>query len=92
MTRLDKKSLLVFTLIVVLAGCATQPVNEYPADAPGFFSGLWHGLVLPISIVFSFFGEIRIYAFPNSGWFYDLGFVIGAGFSILMTLAVVAES
>jgi hypothetical protein len=30
------------------------------------------------SLVGSLFMEIRIYAFPNSGFFYDLGYLVGA--------------
>ena len=91
MPLLSRKSLWILPLLVILAGCATQPVSEYAYDPPGFFSGVWHGLVLPISIVGSLFWDFRIYAFPNSGWFYDLGFVLGAGASFLWTLVILAQ-
>lgn len=63
-------------LLLLLAACATQPgVEAY--DPPGFFSGLWHGLVSPVALIGSLFGDIRIYSFPNSGVGYDCGFMIG---------------
>jgi len=61
-----------------LAGCAHQPVPSAP-DAPGFFSGLRDGLLVFFSLIASLFTDVRIYAFPNSGGWYDLGFVLGAG-------------
>jgi len=62
--------------VLVLAGCAHQP----PPDAyepPGFFSGLVQGFFIFLSLIGSIFLDIRIYAFPNSGFFYDLGYCIG---------------
>jgi hypothetical protein len=77
---MSKKGLLVLILMIgcsiLLVSCATQP-KPYAYDAPGFFSGILHGLIVPFTFVFSFFSDIRIYAFPNSGKFYDLGFLIG---------------
>ena len=65
--------------MLLLASCATQP---YPsaADPPGFFSGLLHGFLIFFSFIGSLFTDYRIYAFPNSGGWYDFGFLIGAGF------------
>ena len=68
--------LLIAGSVLLLAGCAYQPASEV-ADPPGFFSGLLHGVTSPYSIVAGLFSEIRIYAYPNSGWFYDLGFLLG---------------
>ena len=65
--------------MVVLGGCANQPPpGGY--DPPGFFSGLLHGFFIFFSLIGSIFMDIRIYAFPNSGFFYDLGYLIGAMF------------
>jgi len=63
---------------LVLAACATQPSPE-AFNPPGFWSGLLHGATAPFALVGSLFKDIRIYAFPNSGWWYDLGFVLGIG-------------
>ena len=46
--------------------------------ARGFFWGLFDGAVAPISFVISLFNNgIRIYAYPNSGLWYDFGFLVG---------------
>jgi hypothetical protein len=29
------------------------------------------------SLIASLFVDVRIYAYPNSGWWYDLGFILG---------------
>jgi hypothetical protein len=57
--------------------CAHQP-DPKSYDPPGFFSGLFHGFIILFSLIGSIFMDIRIYAFPNSGFSYDLGFLIGA--------------
>lgn len=62
---------------LLLPGCAHQPPS-LPIDAPGFFSGLLHGFIVLFSLVASLFTDVRIYAFPNSGFWYDLGFFVGA--------------
>jgi hypothetical protein len=63
-------------LVVASSGCAHQPPSALPG-VPGFFSGILHGLLILVSLVGSIFTDVRVYAFPNSGFFYDLGFVIG---------------
>lgn len=40
--------------------------------------GLLHGFTCLFALIGELFTDYRIYAFPNSGGFYDLGFVIGA--------------
>jgi len=63
-------------LLLLLGGCATQPhVGAY--GAPGFLTGLFHGVVAPLSLIGGLFVDVRIYAFPNSGWWYDFGFLLG---------------
>jgi hypothetical protein len=64
--------------MLFLVSCATQP--DLPTyDPPGFFSGLLHGFLILFSFIGSLFTDYRIYAFPNSGGWYDFGFLIGAG-------------
>jgi len=64
-------------VILGLSGCAYQPSGAVSPSAPGFFLGLWHGFIAPISLLASFFADHRMYAFPNSGVLYDLGFLLG---------------
>lgn len=70
--------------VVVLAGtlfvvssCATQPAPE-AYEPPGFFLGLFHGFTLMFSLIGGLFTHYRVYAFPNSGGWYDFGYAIGA--------------
>lgn len=47
-------------------------------DPAGFFSGIWHGLLAPYSLITRWFiYNAVMYAVPNTGWFYDLGFLLG---------------
>jgi hypothetical protein len=66
----------VLAASALLAACATQP-SPAPGDAPGFWLGLLHGAIAPFSLIASFFYDVRMYAFPNSGWWYDFGFFLG---------------
>ncbi|MBD3317108.1 MAG: hypothetical protein GF344_15080 [Chitinivibrionales bacterium] len=74
---------------LLIAGClllscaASQPEAVTNAEAPGFWLGLWHGFIAPITFIISLFNEtVRIYAFPNAGRWYDFGFMLGiSGFS-----------
>ncbi len=72
-------SLVVLVLASLVLGCATQPSvpGFLSGDPPGFAMALLHGLIAPFALVGSVFAEVRIYAFPNSGLFYDLGFLLG---------------
>ena len=63
-------------LLLALGACASQPAPPVP-DVPGFFSGLWHGAIAPLAFVGGLFTDIRMYAFPNTGSWYDFGFLIG---------------
>ena len=89
------KGIIVIVLIAVLlgvlgiavtpnmAGAFVQKYSYSEYDPPGIFSGVWHGLLAPYSLIARWFiDEGAMYAVPNTGWFYDLGFLIGMGGSI----------
>jgi hypothetical protein len=62
---------------VALLGCASQGVVPEPS-IPGFFMGLVHGAIAPFALVGHIFDNgIRIYSVPNSGGWYDFGFLLG---------------
>ena len=77
------KSLLPFILLLVLfSSCAeVSNIEDCVSDEPyGFFFGVWHGVIAPVSFVLSvFFEDIAMYAVNNTGGWYDFGFVLGAG-------------
>jgi hypothetical protein len=64
-------------LALLLSSCAGQPAPS-AHDAPGFFMGFLHGLIALFSLIGSIFWDIRVYAYPNYGGWYDFGFVLGA--------------
>ena len=69
--------IVLFILVGILLGaCSTQPA-PLGHDLPGFFTGLWNGFSAPFALIGSIFWPIRVYAFPNSGGWYDFGYVIG---------------
>jgi hypothetical protein len=56
-------------------GSIYQVVGAQPA---GFWAGLWHGLICPITFVVSLLvPDVRFYETHNRGRPYDFGFIIG---------------
>jgi hypothetical protein len=72
----------VLTLVLLVAGCGFASWGGNISDPPGFFLGIWHGLLAPWTLILRLFMDIKMYAMPNSGWLYDLGFLIGIVFSL----------
>ena len=74
-----RRTIVVAAIVVgclALAACATQP-DMGTAGAPGFLFGLLHGLIAPFTLIAGLFYKVRVYAYPNIGWWYDAGFVLG---------------
>ena len=61
----------------VLSACAYVPPMAQPSP-PGFFIGLFHGFISPFTVFLAIFTDIQMYASPNVGNWYDLGFLLGA--------------
>jgi len=67
-----------------LAACAAGPNPQIGApaqdgDVAGFWLGLWHGVIAPITFVVSLFNDgVNVYEVHNNGNWYNSGFVIGA--------------
>ena len=70
------RALVAVACAALIAGCATQPHPE-AYDPPGFFLAIVHGLTAPLALIGGLVLDVRVYAFPNSGWLYDLGFMLG---------------
>ncbi len=74
--------LLVMLLSTACAAGANPQQGTAPVDgeAAGFWPGLWHGIILPITFIVSLFNDgVGVYEVFNSGGWYDFGFVLGAG-------------
>lgn len=72
----------VALLVLALAGCAAgpNPALDTGPDPAGFWLGLWHGFILPVTFIVSLFtDDVSIYEVQNSGNWYDFGYVIGLG-------------
>jgi hypothetical protein len=85
------KYMSIFILILFLifvTSCMPGGESSSEGDPAGFFMGVWHGWIAPISVIVGFFNDtIRIYEINNTGWWYDFGFymaIIGGfgGFSL----------
>jgi hypothetical protein len=63
--------------VILLGSCATQPHLDAD-DPPGFFYGLVHGFLIVFGFIGSLLTDYRMYAFPNSGGWYDFGYLLGA--------------
>jgi hypothetical protein len=67
----------ILLVVLLVASCAHQPPPSGGAPLPGFLLGLLHGYISLFSLIASLFVQVRIYEYPNSGFFYDVGFIIG---------------
>jgi len=89
MPKFASKNVLILFSAILLASCASHYNPEVITDPYGFFSGIWHGMIAPITISvnllswflslfdISFLRDIQIIGRPNTGFFYHFGFVIG---------------
>lgn len=77
---MKNKKTLVFCILMVLlmaalSGCAPGDGANNIAKPAGFFTGIWHGWIAPITLVWSLFDrDIGIYETFNSGFWYNLGY------------------
>jgi hypothetical protein len=69
--------------LLMLGSCATQVPPSHAAmlhEVPGFWFGMWHGLISWIMLLTEPFDPHRVFAYPNGGGLYDLGWMIGCSF------------
>ena len=80
-TDIAKRGALGLLVALVLGSCAAGPGLAAGADAAtlaGFWQGLWHGLISPITFIVSLFTDsVSIYEIRNNGNWYDAGFMLG---------------
>ena len=76
---------LILALIIVVASCAPGPNDSEKTPnaagrTAGFWLGIWHGLISPVTFVISIFSKsVRLYEVHNNGGWYNFWFVLGAG-------------
>lgn len=69
------KTFAVILILLLLTSCIPGDGKATIEDPAGFFSGIWHGWLAPISLIVSFFkNNISIYEIHNTGFWYDLGY------------------
>ena len=79
------KIIIILIIVIMLLSCTAGPNNQTNkkdsrGNIAGFFKGLWHGLICVITLIISIFNDnVTIYEVHNSGFFYNLGFLLGAG-------------
>ncbi|BBH20404.1 hypothetical protein Back11_17490 [Paenibacillus baekrokdamisoli] len=78
---MGKKRLMLLTIficfLVLVTGCVPGDGTNSSSHPAGFFWGIWHGWLAPLSLIIGLFKQsIRIYEAHNSGWWYDAGFYI----------------
>jgi uncharacterized membrane protein len=76
-------SILLLLCLVTLTACVAGQ-NELgnsaktDGDPAGFWLGLWHGLISPITLIISLFNHnVGVYEVHNNGGWYTSGFVLG---------------
>lgn len=81
--------LALLALLLFSAGCAPHGndfklVQELTGQKPaGFWLGLWHGIIFPITFIISLFNDkVGVYEVFNSGKLYNCGFFLGLVSSI----------
>ena len=87
MTRTKVVALLA-VVVLMLGACAAGPSSltgtaDADGDVAGFWDGLWHGIIAPITFIVSLFTDnVTPYDVNNTGGWYNFGFLLGAGVSL----------
>lgn len=85
MMRMAVKVGLLLCAMLLLAGCLAGPNDmagraSEEGDVAGFWKGLWHGIIAPITFIISLLTDnVHFYEVHNNGNWYNLGFVLGTG-------------
>jgi hypothetical protein len=77
-------AVLLSVFLLLLAACAPGPniardTPDETGNIAGFWLGMWHGLICPITFLLSLFSDsVHLYEVHNNGGWYNFGFLIGA--------------
>ncbi|RPJ06434.1 MAG: hypothetical protein EHM28_10100, partial [Spirochaetaceae bacterium] len=78
-----RKIFAVLIVVMIFASCAAGPntqrdLSDARGETAGFFQGLWHGIILPVSFIISLFNQsVNVYEVFNNGGWYNFGFFLG---------------
>jgi hypothetical protein len=68
----------VLLAVFFLSSCAAGD-TRFDLETAGFWAGLWHGFISLVTFIISLFNDnVTIYEVNNTGWPYNLGFILGA--------------
>lgn len=84
-----KKYILLIILLFVLTGCMASVTPAFESNPAGFFIGIWHGWLAPLSLVLQIFNpQHSIFEINNTGFGYEIGFYMAviSGFGGLSLL------
>ena len=83
MKKIASIGVMLVLVVVTLAGCVAGPnpaVNtpDEEGHVAGFWLGLWHGIIAPVTFVISLFSDkVHVYEVHNNGNWYVFGFLLG---------------
>jgi hypothetical protein len=77
-----------FSLVIVVAGLAltacVPTANPFVGESlaqqgpAGFLLGVWHGFIVMFTFIASLFADtVGVYEVHNTGWAYNLGYLLG---------------
>ncbi|MCF6285209.1 MAG: hypothetical protein L3K26_08460 [Candidatus Hydrogenedentes bacterium] len=68
---------------ILAVGGPNSKYSPPGAKPAGFWAGLWHGLIAPITFIIGLITlDVRLYEAKNNGRWYDFGFVLGVSASL----------
>ena len=77
-SRKHFKWLPVLALAMLLLTSCAAGNEKFDIDPAGFWMGLWHGFISLVTFIISLFNDnVTIYEVNNTGWPYNLGFILG---------------
>lgn len=83
MGKSRKVALILTAMVLVLSSCAPGPNSlvgtpDAEGKTAGFWWGLWHGIIAPISFIVSLFNRsVNMYEAHNNGAWYNFGYILG---------------